>query len=195
MNMAHLEDIVVDACRFLRQGSTLLYPTDTIWGLGCDAANAAAVDSLYALKRRDPSKSMLVLCADMAMAEALAGSLSDEVKALLMSEERPTTVILPVGEEARLASNLLAADGTIGIRIPRMEFCQRLLHTFGGPIVSTSANFSGQPAPASFGQIADELKQRVGFVVSPEMESPHAATRSSRIVKLLENGKMVVIRD
>lgn len=193
--MAHFDDIVGGACRFLRQGSTLLYPTDTIWGLGCDATNGAAVDSLYALKRRDPSKSMLVLCADLTMAETLTGSLPDEVKALLMNEMRPTTVILPVVETDSLADNLLASDGTIGIRIPRMEFCQSLLRAFGGPIVSTSANFSGRPAPVSFDEIEEELKRRVGFVVPPAMESPNAATRGSRIVKLLDNGQLLIIRD
>lgn len=186
-------DVLDAVVATLTNGDTLLYPTDTIWGVGCDAANADAVDKIYALKQRDHSKSMLILCSDVAMVERFVGPVSGRVGELLCASARPTTVIMPLCHNL-LAGNLVAADGTIGVRIPRMNFCQQLLRTFGRPIVSTSANLSGRPSPASYAEIDEVLKQRVGFCVPPAYEEKSAG-QSSRIVKLLSDGKVLVIRD
>lgn len=177
----------------LEKGGTLLYPTDTIWGIGCDATNAVAVEKIYAIKQRDHSKSMLVLCEDMVMVERYIGRVGEEAARLLLSEERPTTVILPI-TLSLLADNLVAMDGTIGVRIPRMEFCQGMLHDFGRPLVSTSANFSGKPSPNCFADIDEELLHRVDYCVPAEMECPTDGS-SSRIVKVEPDGRIVIIRN
>ena len=114
----------------LRQGKTLLYPTDTIWGIGCDAANTNAIERIYAIKQRDHSKSMLILANE----QMLAPHIPSEVRQLLLHSPRPTTVILPVDMLAvPIADNLPAADGTVGVRIPQFFFCQQLLHALGSP--------------------------------------------------------------
>ena len=137
-------DIIERALATLNVGGTLLYPTDTIWGIGCDAVNPSAIERVYAIKERDHSKSMLIL----ASAEMLSPEVPSEVRQLLLESERPTTVVLPARYVTpTLPQNLLAADGTVGVRVPRMDFCQTLLRLFGRPIVSTSANFSGRPSP------------------------------------------------
>lgn len=186
-------DVLDAVVATLTVGDTLLYPTDTIWGIGCDAANADAVEKIYALKQRDHSKSMLILCSDVAMVERFVGPVSGRVGELLSASARPTTVIMPLCHNL-LAGNLVAADGTIGVRIPKMVFCQQMLQHFGRPVVSTSANLSGCPSPASYAEIDKVLKQRVGFCVPPECEEKTAG-RSSRIVKLLSDGSVCVIRD
>ena len=209
-----MNDIIEHCAEILQRGGLLLYPTDTIWGLGCDARLGHAVEKIYALKRRDPSKSMLVLCADTGMVERHIGPVSDEVSHLLTASERPTTVIMPVrlaatGQDegcdeglsqaaisgpGMLAHNLIAADGTIGVRIPKMEFCQRLLRALDAPIVSTSANISGRPSPTCFADIDKELKATVDYVVPQTMEGNHA-TAASRIVKIATDGSVITIRE
>jgi len=186
------KDVVHSAVAVLKKGGTLLYPTDTIWGIGCDSANATAVEKIYAIKERDHSKSMLILCSDMDMVERYVGRVGDVASRLLLSSDRPTTVILPLSL-SRLADNLTASDGTIGVRIPRMEFCHELLLLFGRPIVSTSANLSGHPSPSSFMDIETELISRVDYCVPPAFERTTDGI-SSRIVKVDAVGNVVVIR-
>jgi len=164
-------DVINSAVAALNGGGTLLYPTDTIWGIGCDATNTAAVEKIYALKQRDHSKSMLILCEDIAMVERFIGRVGEEVATLLLSSGRPTTVIMPSTLDV-LAGNLVAADGTIGVRIPNMLFCQGLLHALGRPIVSTSANLSGQPSPKSYSDIGADLLRRVDYCVPSSLEVP-----------------------
>ena len=176
----------------LSKGGTLLYPTDTIWGIGCDATKVAAVEKVYSIKQRDHSKSMLVLCEDLAMVERFIGNVDEEVARLLLSAGRPTTVIIPM-TQGRLAENLVAADGTIGVRIPRMEFCRGLLHAFGLPLVSTSANLSGMPSPRCFADIERKLMQCVDYCVPAEYERPSDG-EGSRIVKVDAGGKVTIIR-
>lgn len=178
-------DVINSAVAALNGGGTMLYPTDTIWGIGCDATNTAAVEKIYALKQRDHSKSMLILCEDIAMVERFVGRVGEEVAALLLSSDRPTTVIMPSTLDV-LAGNLVAADGTIGVRIPHMHFCQGLLHAFGRPIVSTSANLSGQPSPKSYSDIGAELLRRVDYCVPSSLEVPTDG-KGSRILKLVHD--------
>lgn len=176
------EEILKRCITVLKEGGTLLYPTDTIWGIGCDAGNASAVEKIYAIKQRDRSKSMLVL---MSSCEIVPER----------RESRPTTYIVEARRVgAALAENLVAADGTIGIRVPRHEFCQRLLRAWGKPIVSTSANFSGEASPKSHSDISEKLKESIDYCVPalPEYESHE--TQSSRIIKRMSDGTEIVIR-
>lgn len=187
----NMEEVIRQTVEALQQGKTLLYPTDTIWGVGCDACNRDAVERLYTLKERDHSKSMLVLCsADMARhVPTNAASTPD----------RPTTYILP--EEMwrpllgnAIADNLCAADGSLGIRIPRHAFCQEVIRLLGAPIVSTSANLSGRPSPKNYKEIEEKLRLRVDFCVPPLPELLTEETRGSRIVKIHSDGTQTVIR-
>ena len=183
--------LLEQATKALSEGKTLLYPTDTIWGIGCDATCADAVERIYAIKERDHSKSMLIL----ATAEMLSPDVPQEVKALLLESDRPSTVVLPASYVApTLPDNLLAADGTVGVRVPRMDFCQTLLRLFGRPIVSTSANLSGHPSPQCYADIAEELKQRVECCLPDLPEFRHPATGPSRILKVNPDGSVTVIR-
>ena len=175
----------------LNAGGTLLYPTDTIWGIGCDAVNPSAIERVYAIKERDHSKSMLIL----ASAEMLSPEVPSEVCRLLLESERPTTVVLPARYVTpTLPQNLLAADGTVGVRVPRMDFCQTLLRLFGRPIVSTSANFSGRPSPQCYADIDEALKRRVDYCLPDDPSFHHPATGSSRILKVKTDGSLTVIR-
>ena len=190
--MLSQSSVILETVSELAQGGTILYPTDTIWGLGCDATNADAVEKIYSIKQRDHSKSMLILCSDIDMVERYVAPVSDKVGELLLGSDRPTTVIMPLCKSL-LANNLAAADGTVGVRIPKMDFCQQLLRTFERPIVSTSANLSGCPSPASFVEIDESLKQAVDHCVSQSMEE-HSGGSSSQIVKLQQDGSILVLR-
>ena len=190
----------------LRRGGIILYPTDTVWGIGCDATNTDAVEKIYRIKQRDHSKSMLLLCANDAMVRQYVLSPSATAIHLLLNSDRPTTVIFPY--TTGLPTNLLSADGSIGIRIPRPEagvtdhkgatFCQKLLQTFGRPIVSTSANFSGRPSPSCYNDIDDELFPLMDYTVpasecsSPSQAIPHLAP--SRILRVNTDNTITTLR-
>ena len=184
-------DILATAFDALKNGHTLLYPTDTIWGIGCDAANWDAVERIYAIKERDHSKAMLLLVT----ASMLSRNMPVEVRGLLLESERPTTVIVPADMVCRkVAKNLPAGDGTIGVRVPRMDFCQQLLERLDSPIVSTSANFSGHPSPHCYGDIDESLKGRVDCCLPDSPLFWHPSVGSSRILKVEPDGRVTVIR-
>ena len=134
-----MKEEIQKALEVLRNGGIILYPTDTVWGIGCDATNANAVEKIYSIKQRDPNKSMLILCSDIEQLEKYVVSLPQVASDVMQNNSKPTTIIYP--EARNLPASLVANDGSIGIRIPNMEFCQALLRTFGKPIVSTYANF------------------------------------------------------
>ncbi len=187
-----LQREVDEAVRVLRQGGVILYPTDTVWGLGCDATNAEAVAKIYALKRSENKKSMLVLCdsADMAVRYVdRAPGIAYEVMELATS---PLTAILPgaVG----VAANLIPEEGTLGIRIPDHEFCRRLLRRLGRPVVSTSANLSGEATPAGLQEVAREIIDGVDFVVNPRFEG-RPTRKASSIIAFGEGGEVKIIRE
>jgi L-threonylcarbamoyladenylate synthase len=183
--------ILNSALAALRAGQTLLYPTDTLWGLGCDATLSAAVDRLYALKRRDPAKAMLVLASEAMLCPDLPAVATD----LLLHSPRPTTVVMPAEWLALpVAHNLPAADGTVGVRVPRMDFCQKLLAALGHPIVSTSANLSGEPSPATYDDISEALRAQVDCCLPDSPDYPHAPAQASRIVRVLPSGDVTVLR-
>lgn len=174
----------------LKSGGLILYPTDTVWGIGCDATNEKAVDKVYALKQRSDSKALIVLVADERDVLQYTAAPDLAVFEYLQMVEKPTTVIYEgaIG----LAENLIAADGSIGIRICEETFCKHLIKRFRKPIVSTSANISGEPAPRIFSEITDEIKTGVDYVVRYRQSDTIIATPSS-VIKWA-NGKAEVLR-
>ena len=179
------------AVEVLKQGSLILYPTDTVWGIGCDATNEEAVAKIYALKRSEDKHAMLVLCHS---AEQIvryvnrAPGIAFEVMELATS---PLTLILEgaVG----VASNLIPETGTLGVRVPDHEFCQLLLRRFGRPIVSTSANISGEKTPKGLNEVVQELVDGVDYVVNPRFQG-HPTGKPSSIIAFGEGGEVRVIR-
>ena len=174
----------------LKNGGVILYPTDTIWGLGCDATNPEAVKRIYDIKKRADNKSMLVLLDDAGKIASYA-DVPDIALDLIEVADKPTTIIYPGAK--RLAPNLIAEDGTIGIRITREEFTRSLIFRYNKPIVSTSANISGQPAPTNFNEISDEIKQAVDYVVTYRQDDPYQPSPSS-VIWIGEGGVIKILR-
>ena len=187
-----IDTVLASATKVLQAGGTLLYPTDTIWGIGCDACCDTAVEQLYRIKQRDRSKAMLVL----ATPEMISERLPHAARELLLNSERPTTVILPISWLSHpVADNLPADDGTLGVRVPKHDFCQRLLTRLGHPIVSSSANFSGSPAPKKHEDIDTDLMLKVDYCVPPLPELLSHETRGSKIIKVSAHGETFIIRN
>ncbi|MCQ2345945.1 MAG: threonylcarbamoyl-AMP synthase [Paludibacteraceae bacterium] len=175
----------------LRNGGIILYPTDTVWGIGCDATNFEAVARIYSLKRRADSKSMLVLTADKAMTEIYAEISETALQLLNGKPYKPLTVIYPNAKN--LAENLVSADGSIGIRISNEPFSQTLCRELGRPIVSTSANLSGHPTAKTFSQIEEIIRQGVDYIVEYRRDDEREQQPSS-IIKVNTDGTTTVIR-
>ena len=187
-----LQKEVDEAVRAMRAGGIILYPTDTVWGLGCDATNAAAVERIYKLKRSENKKSMLVLCASADMVVRYvnkAPGIAFEVMELATS---PLTAILPGA--AGVAENLIPEEGTLGVRIPDHEFCRRMLRALGRPIVSTSANISGEATPVGLQDVAREIIDGVDFVVNPRFEGK-PTRKASSIIAFGGGGEVKIIRE
>lgn len=181
----------IEQClKVLASGGTIVYPTDTIWGIGCDATNAAAVDRVYKIKNRPDSKSLIVLVADERDVLKYVAHPDPLVFDYLKEQARPTTVIFDgaIG----LADNLVATDGSVAIRICEDEFCRHLIKRFRKPIVSTSANISGEASPRHFGEISGEILRRADYVVKHRQDDEQPAAPSS-IVRF-SSGKITVIR-
>jgi L-threonylcarbamoyladenylate synthase len=172
----------------LESGDLLLYPTDTVWGLGCDATNAEAVKKVYALKERAESKSLVILVNSLDMLNEYIRYIPEEALRLLNSLEKPTTIIYD--HKQGLASNMIAADNTIAVRIPNHPFCQDLITQFGKPIVSTSANKSGQETPKSFAEIDSAITEGVDYIVN--LERDHVSHKASTILKLIGDEVQVI---
>lgn len=172
-------------------GGTILYPTDTIWGIGCDATNPEAVGKIYRIKRRSDHKRMLVLMSGMPMLSKYLLTIPDQARQIIGSAERPTTIIYPGGRN--LAPNLLSEEGSIGIRITADPFCLQLIEWTGRPIVSTSANLSGKPSPALFSEIDEAVIKRMDYVVDWRREETDPAAPSV-IIELDSAGTARTIR-
>ncbi|MDR1861145.1 MAG: threonylcarbamoyl-AMP synthase [Bacteroidales bacterium] len=185
-----MEEDIRQAVAALRQGQIILYPTDTIWGLGCDATNPDAVSRLFDIKRRDDSKSMLILLDSVNLLERYA-DVPEIAYSMIEVADRPLTLIYPNGRN--MASALLAADGSVGIRITREPFTMRLIQRFGRPIVSTSANLSGAPSPATFAEISPDIVDAADYVVQYRRDDTAPATPSS-VIKLGSGGLFEIIR-
>lgn len=185
------EDIK-EAVRVMRAGGIILYPTDTIWGLGCDATNEEAVKKIYALKQRPDSKSMLVLTDNEAKLDRIVDEVPEVAYNLIEVAEKPLTIIYSGAKN--LAPNLIAQDGSVGIRITKEAFSKALCEAFRMPIVSTSANISGQPSAQNFSEISEEIKQGVDYIVKYRQNDLSKAKPSS-IIKLEKGGVITIIRE
>ena len=187
-----IREEIKKACEVLQKGGVILYPTDTVWGIGCDATNEEAVKRVYEIKRRADSKAMLVLVDSDVKVDFYVKDVPEVAWDLIQYATKPLTVIY---DNARnLAPNLIAEDGSVGIRVTSEEFSKQLCFRFRKAIVSTSANISGEPAPASFGEIQDEIKQAVDYIVGYRQDEP-AGAKPSSILKLGKGGVIKIIRE
>ena len=208
--------IIQEAVEILRKGGVILYPTDTVWGIGCDATNEAAVARVFEIKRRSEAKSLVLLACDLDMVAKYIKQIPSIAIDLVEVNDAPMTIIYPGAQY--LAPNAVAADGSVGIRIPLVPeeeeeaeadaprkgaaprndltagaFCRELVRRLRRPLVSTSANISGEPTPASFAEISEEIKAAVDFVV-PKPFGAGASGRSSQIIKLGLDGEVQILR-
>lgn len=175
----------------LNDGGIILYPTDTIWGIGCDATNAAAIKKIYQLKQRDDAKSLIVLLAEAKDIFQYVANPHPDIIHIITAFERPTTVIYE--QAIGLPGNLVNADGTIAIRITKDPFCKMLIKRLKSPLVSTSANISGMPSPASFLDVSEAVKSGVDYIVKHRMEEASNIT-PSQILRIKEDGSFDYIR-
>ncbi|WP_294720874.1 L-threonylcarbamoyladenylate synthase [Prevotella sp.] len=185
------EDDIKKAVEVMKKGGVILYPTDTVWGIGCDATNADAVAKVYAIKHRDDSKALICLVDSDARIQRYVRNVPEVAWDLLELAEKPTTVILD--NAVNLAPNLIAEDGSIAMRITRESFSKELCYRFQKPIVSTSANISGEPAAQNYCDISEELINAVDYVCWSRRQEHKPHTPSS-IIKLSENGEVKIIR-
>lgn len=176
----------------MREGGVILYPTDTIWGIGCDATNEDAVRRVYEIKQRQDSKAMLVLVDSSVKVDFYVRDVPEVAWDLIDLANKPLTIIYSGARN--LAANLLAEDGSVGIRVTNEDFSKRLCQQFRKAIVSTSANISGQPSPKNFSEISEEVKSAVDYIVGyrqEEMSNP----KPSSIIKLDKGGVIKIIRE
>lgn len=176
----------------MREGGVILYPTDTIWGIGCDATNEDAVRRVYEIKQRQDSKAMLVLVDSSVKVDFYVQDVPEVAWDLIDLADKPFTIIYSGARN--LAANLLAEDGSVGIRVTNEDFSKRLCQQFRKAVVSTSANISGQPSPRNFSEISEEVKSAVDYIVGyrqEEMSNP----KPSSIIKLDKGGVIKIIRE
>ena len=190
MDKNWIEDIK-KACQVMQNGGVILYPTDTIWGIGCDATNEEAVRRVYEIKHRADSKAMLVLVDSAVKVDFYVQDVPAVAWDLIDVADKPLTIIYSGARN--LAPNLMAEDGSVGIRVTGEEFSKALCFRFRKAIVSTSANVSGQPSPRTFAEISDEIKNAVDYVVKARRTESGLA-RPSSIIKLGQGGEVKIIR-
>ena len=202
-----MKEEIQKALEVLRKGGVILYPTDTVWGIGCDATDPEAVAKIYEIKRRSDSKSLVLLASDMDMISRYVKEVPEMAIQLVEVNDKPMTIIypgavtgprpegdvMPKAEKYALAFNTAAEDGSVGIRVPMMEFCQQLAFRLGRPIVSTSANISGEATPKRFAEISQEVKSAVDHIVDPALERGSTG-RSSSIIKVGLDYSIEIIR-
>lgn len=177
--------------KILEEGGTLLYPTDTIWGIGCDATNLNAVEKVFSIKRRSEAKSLIILIDHINKLSTYIEKVPDITEDLLDSITNPVTIIY--SNARKLAANVIASDGTIAIRIVKDDFCAELIRRYGKPIVSTSANISGFDTPVVFSQIDEEIKKSVDYIVSYKQDY-FTRSKPSTIIRLRDDGMYTIIR-
>jgi len=176
----------------LKRGGLILYPTDTVWGIGCDATNAEAIDRVYALKKRADNKALITLVCDFTMLRQFIEEVPQVAYDVLNFAVKPTTIIYD--DPIRVATNLIASDNTLAVRVIKEPFCNKIIKKFRKPIVSTSANVSGQPTPRSFAEISEEIKNGVDFIVPIEQNAKKVG-KPSVIIKISNSGNVKVIRE
>lgn len=180
------------ALKVLQQGGVILYPTDTVWGIGCDATNEKAVQRIYQIKHREDSKSMLVLLDAPGRLYQYVNQVPDIAWDIIDASESPVTIIYP--DVKNLAASIIADDHSAGIRIVKDRFCRQLIEHLKKPIVSTSANISGELAPQLFGEISSKIKESVDYIVKYRQDDL-IPRKPSGIIKLGVNGEVKVIRE
>ncbi len=186
-----LKDEVKNALDVINQGGIILYPTDTIWGLGCDATNTEAIQKIYALKQRAQEKSMIILLDTENKLESYIREVPAIAYDLIEFTENPLTLVMPGAKN--ISPALIAADGSVGVRVSTHPFCQQLIQRLRKPLVSTSANISGQPSPQNFSQVSDEIINGVDYVVNLDQHDL-SIKKPSTIMRLEPNGKFEFIR-
>jgi L-threonylcarbamoyladenylate synthase len=186
-----LKQEVAKALKVLQEGGTILYPTDTIWGIGCDATNTEAVEKIYRLKQRNEAKSMIILLDTENKLESYISEVNPLAYELIEYAENPLTLVMPGAKNVSPA--LIAGDGSLGIRISKHPFCQQLIQRLRKPLVSTSANISGKPSPQYFAQVAPEIIDGVDYVVDIDQQDMEIKTPST-IMRLAPNGSFEFLR-
>ncbi|HPF11671.1 MAG TPA: L-threonylcarbamoyladenylate synthase [Flavobacteriaceae bacterium] len=176
--------------QILKQGGILCYPTDTIWGIGCDATNAAAIEKVFALKKRHESKALICLVSDFKMLNQFVQEVPEVAYDILKYAKKPTTIIYD--QPIRVAENLVAEDQSLAIRVTRDDFCKKLIQKLKRPLVSTSANISGESTPSTFKEISPAILEGVDYVVN--LHRTKKNTQPSAIIKLTNDGQVQVIR-
>ncbi len=186
-----MQNDLIKALEVLEKGGIILYPTDTIWGIGCDATNEKAVEKIYRIKQRTDQKSMLILLDNSNKIPSYINEIPDIAWDLIELSEKPLTIIY--SGVKNIANNLIAQDGSVGIRISNDPFNQKLIQNFRKPIVSTSANISGQTSPSNFAEISQEIIESVDYVVKWRQDD-FSNSQASSIIKLEPNGEIQIIR-
>ena len=185
-----MKEQIKETIQRLKKGQVILYPTETVWGIGCDATNFDAIAKIYAIKQREETKSMICLVSDIKMLQFYVENVPEAAYNILKFANKPTTIIYD--QPKNVAENVVAEDNTVGIRIIKQGFAHQLIKAYGKPIVSTSANISGQPTPKSFNEISQDILTAVDYVVNlPKQKS---SGQPSAIIKLSNDGMVKVIR-
>lgn len=182
---------IQNALETLSRNKTILYPTDTVWGIGCDATSEMAVSKIFKIKKRENSKSLVVLVDSLAMLQKYVEEVPENVIAVLLTATKPTTIIYK--NPKNLAQNVIADDHTVAIRIVRDDFCKTLIKKFNRPIVSTSANISGEETPRTFSEISKSILECVDYIVNLEKEE--ISLNSSTIIRVMEDNTIKIIRE
>ncbi len=185
------DEDIKESLNTLRKGGIILYPTDTIWGLGCDPTNESSVNSIFKLKSREENKSLIILADGISMIERYVKDVPEIVYELIEVSDTPLTIIYPYGKN--LAHGVCSDDGSIGIRICQDEFCSELISRFRKPIVSTSANLSGNPSPGNFSEIEKILIGKVDYVVKHRQDD-RSKNSASPVIKINKDGSIKIIR-
>ena len=180
-----------EALRVLREGGVILYPTDTVWGLGCDATNKEAVEQIFRIKGRKEGQSLIILVNGAAMLERYVMEIPESASMVTDVSDKPVTIIYPRG--LNLAQGVCNEDGSVGVRITRDEFCRELISLFRKPVVSTSANISGDKAPGNFAEIGDSIINSAGYVVKYR-QNDHNRCNPSPVIKVWADGTVKIIR-
>ena len=186
-----MKEEINKALEVLKNGGLILYPTDTIWGIGCDATNAEAVDKVFKLKGREENKSLIILLDTDQKLASYVKDIPDIAYDLIEYAEKPLTIVYSGAKN--LAANVISENGSIGIRIVKHPFCQTLIRQFRKPLVSTSANISGKPSPSAFNDISEDIINGVDYVVNLEQDERSPKTPST-IMKLEPDGRFVFLR-
>ncbi|MCC8408875.1 threonylcarbamoyl-AMP synthase [Mucilaginibacter sp. UR6-1] len=186
-----LKDEVAKALKIVQDGGIILYPTDTIWGIGCDATNTEAVKKIFSLKQREEAKSMIILLDTDNKLPSYVREVPDIAYDLIEFAENPLTLVMPGAKN--ISEALIAADGSVGIRVAKHPFCEQLIQRLRKPLVSTSANISGQPSPQNFGEISPEIIEGVDYVVDIDQHDT-SLKKPSTIMRLAPDGRFEFIR-